>query len=177
MEKRINETILELKIDPFTRLYNRSTFDASLAKSFAEYRDKGKNFILLVIDVDKFKNVNDTYGHAFGDEVLKMLAQTLTSNLRSEEDVAFRYGGEEFAVLISASDDSGEIVAEKLRSAFNETAVMFEGQELHFGISIGVCGAFKDAANAKEIFLKADEALYKAKTTGRNKVVSADVGS
>jgi diguanylate cyclase (GGDEF)-like protein len=129
---------------------------------------------LLMIDVDDFKGHNDAFGHASGDRVLSELAQVLRQKCR-DLDVVARYGGEEFSVILPETDASGAfVVAEKLRESVS--VHRFEGEvgqrECHLSISIGVATYPIHAGSAEELLKQADDALYKAKGTGRNKVCS-----
>ena len=183
MDNKMTETISELKMDPFTRLLNRVEFDNTLDERFRLYKEDGSIFTLILIDIDKFKKVNDLYGHAFGDEVLQTLAKVLTANARSD-DLCFRYGGEEFAVIMSGIDSTEAFgFADRLRIAFNSVRMSYikckaDGSpekvlNLGFSLSLGLFSPKEDTQTPRDVFKKADEALYKAKHTGRNKSVVA----
>ncbi len=134
-----------------------------------DLRANPRPFSLLMIDVDHFKRYNDTYGHQEGDEALKTVAGVIASKIRQSDFVA-RYGGEEFAVVIRASKDEALILAERIRLAVGST-------NLHQGsvtISTGIAEYPSDGGSSADIIDKADKALYKAKSTGRNCVVVSD---
>ncbi|GHS92014.1 hypothetical protein FACS1894139_18080 [Planctomycetales bacterium] len=172
MEKKLNLTVTELKLDSFTQCYNRATFDAMLDQFYRHFMATQAAFCLLVIDIDKFKNVNDSYGHAFGDQVILTLVKTLKGNIRAS-DYSFRYGGEEFAVILLTKMPFAAAIAEKIRGNFHEQ-VLPEHPELRFSISIGVCEVAADYEAPGQIFKHADQALYQAKEGGRNRVVLYD---
>ncbi len=153
----------EAQTDPLTGLYNRRTMDKFIGGWIA----KGSPFSLLVMDLDRFKNVNDTYGHDIGDEVLKFLANSLRRLLK-EDNVICRFGGEEFIVLVP--DDRFEAAleaAERIRRHMAETDSPTGGKVT---LSIGAAHYPGFASNAEQLFRVADEALYRAKNQGRNRV-------
>lgn len=175
---RTNERLRELTItDPLTGLYNRrhfnETIDAELRRAHRDCVSIG----LIMVDIDHFKKLNDTLGHQAGDEALQKVAAVFKSCLRRPSDHCFRIGGEEFCVL--TTDNSCESVAamaETLRSRVAKLGLSNPGHlQRIVTISIGV--AISNAAGdvASEIYARADAALYKAKTTGRNKVVLSDL--
>lgn len=151
--------------DPLTALENRRSFDEHMAASF----DKPTDFALLLIDIDFFKRVNDTYGHPTGDAVLMTVAETLRRSLRAGTFVA-RTGGEEFAVMLrSASEKDVMMIGERLREAV-EKARMTKGAE-HFSVTISLGAALSaDAGSAKQLYEAADDALYRSKSAGRNRI-------
>ena len=153
----------EAQTDPLTGLFNRRTMDKFIGSWIA----KGNPFSLLVMDLDHFKNVNDTYGHDVGDEVLKFLASSLRKLLK-EDNVICRFGGEEFIVLLP--DDRFESAleaAERIRQHMAETDGPTGGKVT---LSIGAAHYPGFASNAEQLFRVADEALYRAKHQGRNRV-------
>jgi diguanylate cyclase (GGDEF)-like protein len=122
-----------------------------------------------MLDLDHFKRVNDTYGHAAGDEVLKVIAERIKNTVRPY-DLFGRYGGEEFIMFLAASDSTNAITfAERIRTIVNEEPVHFEGKDIPVATSIGVAQMAPDR-DYKEAVKAADEALYKAKKNGRNRV-------
>ena len=158
-----------LGIDPLTETGNRLTFDHELDQSLKMIRREIlKEISLIFIDLDHFKNVNDTQGHLAGDEVLKKVAGLLKSVLR-ETDILTRYGGDEFAVLLQNTDENGsKIIAEKLR------ATLENDEDLKgFGItaSLGVCSTdVSNVVDSKTLTDRADTAAYASKERGRNQV-------
>ena len=124
-----------------------------------------------MLDIDHFKDVNDTFGHPTGDHVLAALAQMVHRALRTE-DVFARFGGEEFAVLCRGTTaDAALTLAERLRATIGASAFEHRGQRIPVTVSIGVASWFHQPDSATQLVAEADEALYKAKGTGRNRVV------
>jgi len=154
--------------DNLTGLANRRAFDEQLEAEFDVARTRGRELALLVIDIDHFKRLNDTRGHAEGDRALRRLAAILRSPVR-EPDVCFRYGGEEFVVLMpGANAESALVLAEQLR----ERVAAETANDHALTISVGIAAlGDRRAASAEDLFREADAALYAAKTAGRNRVV------
>ncbi|RMP68544.1 hypothetical protein ALQ18_03581 [Pseudomonas marginalis pv. marginalis] len=154
--------------DALTGVYNRRRFDEKLAEYSLLFQRTGRTFALLLIDADYFKRVNDTYGHAVGDDVLCQLAAVIESATRATDFVA-RYGGEEFAVLLPEVEapDSPDVVAEKIRAAV--AAAIFPSVG-HVTVSIGVGVATPSDRDSLALLKRADLQLYEAKGTGRNRV-------
>jgi diguanylate cyclase (GGDEF)-like protein len=155
--------------DSLTGLLRRAVFEERLAtESERSLRDQNK-FSVLLIDIDNFKKVNDTYGHPAGDQVLRTIAGVLRDNSR-KIDIVARYGGEEFAVLLPSTDRTGAmLVAEKLRSAVAALGIQIQGHSLQPTISIGVTTCRGDLSIDK-IVQQSDNALYSAKHAGKNRV-------
>lgn len=170
-----HEKVERLSIaDGLTGLYNRRFLSKRLEEEYSKAIRYNTPLSLLVMDVDFFKRVNDTFGHQVGDNALISVARVLQQSVR-ESDLVGRYGGEEFVVLLPHTDlDKALTVAEKIRLAVSETPVEGMG-ERRLTISIGVAG-FPDlkVANMEELVRKADEALYRAKEGGRNQVIKAE---
>jgi diguanylate cyclase (GGDEF)-like protein len=160
--------------DGLTQLYNRRAFDERLAKARAsEERRQGGRFAVLLLDIDHFKKLNDTFGHPAGDAALKHTAHVLEDHLR-EGDEAARYGGEEFAVILSGADRAGALpLAERVRAAIQKSHLVFEGARLAVTVSVGVAAWPEDARELPELLAVADRALYAAKQGGRNRVAAA----
>jgi diguanylate cyclase (GGDEF)-like protein len=158
--------------DALTGVYNRRRFDEKITEYSLLSRRTGRPFALLLIDADYFKRINDTHGHAVGDEVLKQLAQLIQASLRTTDFVA-RYGGEEFAVLLPeiAQPDTPEVVAEKIRAAVADAEFASVGQVT---VSIGVGLADPADNSPTALFKRADQQLYQAKAAGRNQVACHD---
>ncbi|MGE1094884.1 sensor domain-containing diguanylate cyclase [Pseudomonas zeae] len=154
--------------DSLTGVYNRRRFDEKLTEYTLLFRRTGRPFSLLLIDADHFKRINDSHGHAVGDDVLQQLAQLIQSSLRTTDFVA-RYGGEEFAVLLPeiAKPDTPEVVAEKIRVAVAEAHFPVIGQVT---VSIGIGLADPADNNHNALIKRADQQLYQAKAAGRNQV-------
>lgn len=155
--------------DPLTGIANRRRFNQALGVECNRFTRGHACFSLLMIDLDYFKDVNDRYGHAAGDEVLRQVAQILLTTLRSTDMVA-RYGGEEFAVLLTETRIEGAVViAERIRAAVEERALEVEGNQISLTLSIGVTSHNGEESETAERLLKrADDALYRAKAAGRN---------
>jgi diguanylate cyclase (GGDEF)-like protein len=153
--------------DELTGIPNRRAFDQALERLLLAAETAGSRYSLLMIDIDHFKLVNDRYGHAVGDEVLRAVAATLQRRVRITDTVA-RIGGEEFGVLLPRTDPAGAVsVAETLRAGVKDCGVPSPEGEVHVSISIGVAGS----SAGKRIFQEADAALYEAKAAGRDRVV------
>ncbi len=164
-----NAELLKLAThDALTGVYNRRRFDEKLAENSLLFQRTGRTFALLLIDADYFKRVNDTYGHAIGDDVLCQLAALIENTTRSTDFVA-RYGGEEFAVLLPEVEepDSPEVVAEKIRAAVQAAVFPTVG---HLTVSIGVGVAEPSDRDSLALLKRADMRLYEAKGAGRNRV-------
>lgn len=157
--------------DQLTGLFNRRAFDESLIEACARIRRLDEKFALLMIDIDHFKRVNDTFGHAVGDGVLRMVSRVMISCFR-EIDSAFRIGGEEFAVLLLGADmEAAKIAADRLRAAIATEYVTVESQEIRVTVSIGIALSSPLLSSVETLTKVADAALYKAKTEGRNQCV------
>jgi len=155
--------------DALTGVNNRSTFDDALEREIGLAHRQNVDCSMLVIDIDLFKKVNDTYGHSAGDAVLKAVAETIQEHVRAT-DLVFRYGGEEFVAILNNSDcETAYVTAERLLDAVRETTVEYQGQMLSASVSIGLaCLDTRDSAT--DLFDRADAALYKAKGDGRDQV-------
>ncbi|KOS67701.1 chemotaxis protein CheY [Lysinibacillus contaminans] len=162
----MNAILVELSVtDKLTGLKNRRFFQEKLEEHIALYRETGKFFSLLILDIDHFKKVNDTYGHQVGDEVLVQLAHVLTTQTR-EADIAARYGGEEFVVILPNTDlAESKIIAEQLR----QTVEHAQWKTGSLTVSIGIA-TFTEQDSDATILKNADQALYASKENGRNRV-------
>ncbi len=153
-------------IDGLTGIYNRNKFDEVLDEEILSVKRYKHKFSMALIDIDKFKDFNDTYGHLIGDEVLIMLAQSLKENLR-ETDLLVRWGGEEFIILFKeTSVEDARIVSQKLKDKIENLQHPMAG---NITISFGLT-QYKDEENVKSIFERCDKALYLAKENGRNRI-------
>jgi len=155
--------------DQMTKIFNRRKF---FELAIARFNEEKKNLFAVMIDIDNFKAVNDTYGHSIGDKVIKKVTASITS-LLSKRDIFGRIGGEEFALLLNA--DSRESVFEKIESiralVSAQTILNDDGEKVNFTISEGMSEATEEMRNIDELLKDADKALYEAKGTGRNKVI------
>ncbi len=160
--------------DPMTKLYNRRYLSEITQHLLGLMRRNNSALSVVMLDIDKFKKVNDTYGHQVGDDVIIRLAKTLQKHTRTS-DVIFRLGGEEFLVLLPDTGLDGAMsVAETLRSEVEKLRILLDDEiELHFTISIGVSEVKKGEQNFDLSMTRADSALYEAKEGGRNRVCEA----
>lgn len=157
--------------DYLTKLYNRRYVFSTGPKLLAAQMRRGLGAVLAMLDIDRFKAVNDTYGHDAGDAVLRQMAALLTARFRSS-DIISRFGGEEFCVLATdMTPADAPAVFEDLRKAFETSPVSFGGKSIPYTVSIGLC--LRPMATLEEMIKAADQALYAAKHAGRNRVVVA----
>ncbi len=163
--------------DPLTGCLNRRAFSEQFAALFENAKSSGSELACVMVDIDHFKAVNDNYGHATGDEVIKMLAEILTSNTRSEDLVA-RYGGEEFClVLPGVSDDAAIKTSERIRIRIkDESADRYESGP-RITASLGIASLQDKPGTPENLNKLADEALYIAKESGRNRVIRWSQGT
>lgn len=172
---RLHETLLALSIqDPLTGLYNRRHMEEMITREELQAQRNGASFGIVMIDIDHFKNFNDTYGHQAGDAVLREVGRFLQSHIRGV-DIACRYGGEEFVVILPGAPTEMTLQrAEQWRSAFREVNLEYNGMLLPpVTLSLGVATFPKHGASWQAALRVADEALYNAKQQGRNRVVVA----
>ena len=175
LQKELLETNKRLErlsiTDGLTNLYNHRYFQDELCRAFEESARYGRPLSLAIVDLDFFKKVNDTYGHAVGDEVLKAVSRIFQESIRST-DLAARYGGEEFAVMMPETNlDEAISFAEKIRSLVESTPIQTQAGPIHVTVSIGVATVpHPNIHAAKELVVAADNALYRAKHAGRNRV-------
>jgi len=169
LQAQLNEQAIR---DPLTGLYNRRYLDTIATREMARCEREAQYLSIVIIDLDHFKQVNDTYGHQGGDEVLKRLATMLLEKIRAT-DVACRYGGEEFLLLLpNMPQDIGLLRADQWRSAFAAIAIPFGEFNIQATLSIGVATYPNNGASVEELIRCADVAMYRAKTEGRNRTIS-----
>jgi len=156
--------------DTLTDIFNREHFNKMLDVHIQKAKRYNNQFALIILDIDLFKNINDTYGHIFGDTVLFKIAQLLQNNIRTD-DIVSRWGGEEFALLINFNEKKGaKILAEKLRILIeNKNFDIKDKITASFGV-----GIYKNNETKSEFFERTDTALYTAKKSGRNIVIEAN---
>jgi diguanylate cyclase (GGDEF)-like protein len=179
MAARALETVWEIeeinrraRTDALTGLANRQQFEERLTRIVMETNRFGGSCTLVVVDIDRFKHVNDTYGHQIGDEVLRRVAAALQGEVRNV-DLCARYGGEEMAILLPQTDLRGGCqLAERLRKAVGDRPFVIAGRDIHVTISLGLATYPEGARDRDELFSAADRALYGAKRDGRNMVVA-----
>ncbi len=168
---RLQVALQELAVrDSLTGLYNRRYLDETLEREVSRARREGNPLSLVMLDIDHFKKVNDTYGHQVGDEALRMLASTLLADIRAE-DVACRYGGEEFLILLPNMPlETAMLRAEAWRSAVEGLCVALGNFRITFTISLGVAAYPEHGKTPDDLTRCADQALYRAKNDGRNRI-------
>ncbi len=163
LEKKLNR-------DQLTGAYNRRAYDHRIKSEMDRFLRYKTAFSLLVIDADKFKNINDTYGHAIGDRCLQEIIKRSIPLLR-KNDMLARYGGEEFVVIMPETEaDGAKEAAEKIRQTIEKIEFIYKKKKVKVTVSIGVSQARETDANSQQIFERADIAVYKAKENGRNQV-------
>lgn len=169
LQKRIHEEYKKAKTDALTGIANRLAYNAKIKHEFARWQRSGQPFSLCVIDVDKFKPVNDTWGHKAGDKVLKTIAEVCAINIRKTDFFA-RYGGEEFVLLLpETAIDQAQLVAENLRKAVEVRKFHYAKEPVPVTISCGLA-QIREGDTMGEVFQRADKAMYSAKQNGRNQV-------
>ncbi|KWV55671.1 diguanylate cyclase response regulator [Rhizobium altiplani] len=171
----VKQTIELAVTDPLTGLSNRRYLDNHLSTLFNRSMARGRPLSVLITDIDRFKQVNDTYGHDAGDDVLREFARRIRSTVRGA-DLACRYGGEEFVVVMpDTSPEVAAAVAERLRSVVETVPFLLKstGQELNVTASFGISSRISSILTPGQLMKQADLALYEAKTGGRNRVVAA----
>ncbi|WP_027720702.1 sensor domain-containing diguanylate cyclase [Maridesulfovibrio zosterae] len=158
--------------DGLTRVFNRRSFDERLVEEFKRHQRLNTDLSLLMIDLDHFKNINDTYGHLAGDMVLERVARLFESTFRSTDFIA-RYGGEEFVILLPHTKEAdAEMLAERVRVKIEKTNMPYQDKNIKVTASIGVSSVRPGSLEKDvEILRKADDALYNAKEQGRNRVM------
>lgn len=167
---RLNDELkVASRIDGLTGLFNRRYWQERFEQAYKLAKRREKPSTALMLDIDHFKKVNDTYGHQAGDSVIQSLAHLIKRCVR-ETDLAGRYGGEEFAVILTDSAvDNAVTVAERLRRLAEHSQVEHEGQIIKFNISVGLAEFSPLCDSPMEWLERADQALYQAKQTGRNR--------
>lgn len=165
-----NELAKAAREDFLTGVVNLRTFYELANQEFARFKRTGEAFSLLVLDLDRFKKINDTLGHEAGDDALRKFVQVVRANLR-EQDIFARTGGDEFRLLLPGTPQSGAIVlAEKIRREVNEASFHAPNGSVALSMSAGLCRCHPDDTGIDDIVRRADVALYEAKAAGRNAV-------
>jgi diguanylate cyclase len=159
------------RVDGLTGLYNRRFWDEQFALEYKRGKRSDSPSSLIMLDIDLFKKVNDTYGHPAGDEVIRSLANIIKKATR-ETDFSARYGGEEFVVLLTETPEKNvHFVAERIRALVEKSVVEYDGLTIKYTVSLGVAGFRATYKDSLAWLNSADKALYKAKELGRNKVI------
>ncbi len=173
IESAYHEEVYRLMTtDGLTQLMNRRAFEEALAREIARAARHERPVSIAIVDIDRFKSVNDQYGHLAGDAILRQLGAVLLANLR-RDDLAGRMGGEEFGLILPEVDTAGgAIAAEKVRRVVESHRFEFDGTHIPMTVSIGVTSKQGDETDPLEIIRRADELLYAAKRGGRNRVIS-----
>lgn len=166
--KRLNEKLI---IDPLTGIYNRRYMEEALPADFYAAHVSGSGMAVVMTDIDHFKSVNDTYGHDVGDEILKDFSEILVSSVRGKSDWVARYGGEEFVIAIKDVDENTALrIVDDIRRKVEEHTF---AENIKVTASFGVNVPKEPMRDIQNLIKPADEALYEAKRSGRNKVVMA----
>lgn len=174
LQRDLDDVRRESLLDPLTKIANRKSFDQGMDQAITDAESLAAPLCLMIIDIDHFKSFNDTYGHQTGDQVLRLVAMTLKSNIKGK-DLAARYGGEEFVAILPATDlDGAVIVAENIRRAIQSKELLKRSTNEKLGritASFGVA-AYRPGDTAAMLIERADRCLYAAKHAGRNRVIS-----
>lgn len=165
-------------IDPVTGIFNKRYFSDRLKEEFAHAQRASQPLVLIMMDVDFFKKINDTHGHLAGDFSLAHIAKTVQKMVRAS-DVFARYGGEEFAILLRNTDEKGASqLAERIRLMLEQSPATFESHTIPVTVSLGVASLSEGAYGTPEVFIEAaDQYLYQSKQAGRNRVTSKNFTS
>lgn len=159
--------------DPLTGINNRVAMEDCIHREWELAHRQRTSLSLMLLDLDHFKQINDTHGHACGDKVLKSVADCLRNTARAS-DMIYRYGGEEFVIVLSNTDRNGALLlAERIRIAIENLGIEWEGTQLSLTASSGVA-CVKPDCSVNNLLNDADSAMYRAKANGRNQVVAAD---
>jgi diguanylate cyclase len=173
LQRDLDEVRRESMLDPLTKIFNRKSFDDGIVQAFSG-AEAGEPLCLMLVDIDHFKRFNDTWGHQTGDQVLRLVAMTLKSNLKGK-DMAARYGGEEFAAILPETDLEGAvIVADNIRKAVQAKELLKRSTNEKLGritASFGVA-IYRPGDTPSSLIDRADRCLYAAKHAGRNRVFS-----
>ena len=174
LQRDLDDVRREAMLDPLTKIFNRKHFDEGLLRAVADAKTGSEPLSLMLLDIDHFKNFNDTWGHQTGDQVLRLVAMTLKSNIKGK-DIAARYGGEEFAAILPETDLEGAVIlADNIRKAIQAKELLKRSTNEKLGritASFGVA-AFRKGDTPTSLIERADRCLYAAKHEGRNKVIS-----
>lgn len=172
-QTRLEEQLVKSMLDALTKLNNRAAFDEYFTKAMVKFHHKPFELSIVVLDLDNFKKINDTYGHTAGDKTLQVIANTLKSKIDKNAFIG-RYGGEEFVLIFSHLDKAKLILTlNELREKIALLPFTFKNTKVSITTSIG-CTHIKTGDNIHQAFERADQALYKAKEAGKNRVIYSD---
>jgi diguanylate cyclase (GGDEF)-like protein len=164
------KTVKASRYDSLTKLYNRQFFDETIEREINRARRHNLDLSILFFDLDDFKHINDTFGHLAGDKVLQNVAQIILSEKRSE-DIAARYGGEEIVVILPETDKvNAMVLGERIRQRVASTEIKYKGHTIRLTISGGLAAYPFNASNTPDLMKCADQALYRAKGSGKNNI-------
>lgn len=179
LQRDLESVRKEAMTDGLTGLSNRKAFDNEMHRAVKSAAEEGDTFTLLMLDIDHFKDFNDTYGHQVGDQVLRLVAKCMTNGIKGQ-DVAARYGGEEFAIILPETNiNAGVVVANNLRKTVSQKDIINRSTGEKMGritLSVGVA-QYNGSESVDDLILRADKALYKAKRNGRDQVATITPGS
>lgn len=168
LETAKDELLILSRTDKLTALWNRGYWEERMNIEYQRYKRSGNDVSLVIFDIDHFKNVNDTYGHQVGDDVIRSVA-TILQEASREVDICGRYGGEEFVVVLPDTNIDGAInYCERLRIKIEEQVVASGGHKISYTVSLGAAMLTSAVGSSKEWIVGADKALYQAKDDGRN---------
>jgi diguanylate cyclase len=170
-QQQANKQLQDLsRIDHLTGLYNRGYWELRLTQEFKRFDRYEQPSSLIMLDIDHFKKINDGYGHTVGDEAIRHVSKAIKEQVR-DLDIAGRYGGEEFAIILTCTNiDGASVFAERLRSTIEKMTVLAEGHEIKFTVSMGISELSDKLPDHRSWIERADQALYKSKESGRNRV-------
>jgi diguanylate cyclase (GGDEF)-like protein len=177
-QRRTRDAAVRLSLfDPLTQLYNRNYFFAVLDREILRAARTGRGFCLLMLDLDGLKPVNDTYGHHYGDRLLREVADVIRRGIRVIDSPA-RYGGDEFVVLLPETESEGaEVLADKLRQGVGQISIETEAGTVRSTVSVGVVTFPDDGATGDDLLISADAAMYASKRLGKDRVHTGKRGS
>ena len=169
----LQENRTKLLYDALTGVYSRMAYDERIQQELARWTRYETPFSYVILDIDHFKRINDTYGHNAGDKALKLVAQLMTTYVR-QSDYVFRIGGEEFVLLLtSTAQDNARKLVEKMRAGIAASSFHFKGEPVTLTLSAGITET-RGGDDGESIYERADKALYKAKNSGRDCQFIAD---
>lgn len=170
-EARIKEHLHRLaSVDSLTGIVNRRQLVQLAEEQFKRFKNTGEIFSILMMDIDYFKKINDTYGHVVGDEILKQFSTYVENNLE-ENKIWGRFGGDEFVLILrKVSSEESKKIAEKLKLGINSDTIQCHGEEINYTISVGITEVKHSDSSFEEVLKRADEALYDVKRNGRGSI-------